>query len=325
MAFEPDSEALFRQLIQEELAKTQNPNPSNGNPNPAPATPAAQPMKLQIGSQVMEFQDPSQLQGTINQLVTEVVTDRARMQAQIEQLQQRSAPANQVSGSDAPNWDLNQFVDTMTKDPREAINLTLNHLLFEGKSQNAAKELSERLQRAEGLEKALAAAQFKERHPEFARNATPQFADTIDQVRQYHNLPYDADGLEAAYTIAVNKGAIPNFSVYEAQQVALRQAQEQQAAAADPFTGMRPQSAPPPFAPAAPLPGPMDARQFNGGGAFAGLPSPAPANNPYLMGPPRVGRGGFVPPQGAPANVDDLSTDQIERIFAQMGNSPYGR
>lgn len=289
---------FVRDTVQQELAK-------QGKLNPTEVPPA--PLQLNVGGQVFSYKDKAELEASLNNFVGATGQKFAELQQQIDSAQQPTGKGAYVSGDEPANaWDDAQFVKHMTESPREGFNYWINHELFDGKSQNPVADLKESLQNTELTKRSIAAYQFKENHPEFPGGA--QFAQKIDEIRQQMGLPYDVNGLDAAYLVGMQRGFLPNF--YQIQQ------QQQQAAAMAAQQGQTTQDIPwgqqqQPWQQAQ-----MDPRQFNGGFGMNGqMPV---TQNPYLAPPPGVNRNAPFAPQGQ-VNYDDLSTEQIEAIFARAG------
>jgi len=165
------------------------------------------------------------------------------------------------------------------------------------------------LTETELTKRSIAAYQFKENHPEFPGGK--QHADTIDNVRQQMGLPYDLNGIEAAYHVAQQRGFLPNFTA-QAQQTNFlqQQAQALQSGQVQDMSQVNPY-----------LNGPVDPRAWNGGfGQITANTNPSNpyANNPYLQAPPSVNRNA---PYNFGPGVDPeaMSIEQIEQVFQRAG------
>ena len=213
----------------------------------------------------------------------------------------------------------------MTKDPRQALSYGLNHLLFDGKSPDAVADIRRTFDENEKVKQSLSAYQFKDAHPEFRAN--PQVVAQLDKLRSDMGLPFDYNGLEAAYLMGINRGVLPNFPAQYQQELAQRTQQfmpQQQQIPPDPYAQYVPGYIPT----AQGAPQTMDPRQFNGGMGYQppvqnGRPQ---NNNPYTQAPPGVPRGSNTGFGGTGSRVDpeDMTPEQIEAILNQAGQG-YGR
>lgn len=255
-----------------------------------------EPLELNVGGQKFTYANRAELEASLNNFVGAAGQKFAELQGMVDQAQTPQAQGSYVTGDDpTPKWDDQQFVQKMTESPQEGLKYAFNQLFFDGKSADPIQDMKESLVTTEQTKRNIAAYQFKENHREFPGGQ--QFAQKIDEIRTSMNLPYDYNGLEAAYLIGIQRGALPNF--YQAQAQADLQAQAVQA-------GQIPQ-------------GPMDPRQFNGG---FGMNGNLLQNNPYTAAPPGINRGSQF--QGAQPDYDSLSTEQIEAIFSKAGRPIYG-
>lgn len=282
-----DFNQFIKSAIAEELAKQ--------NGGGSPATTDGQPLKLNLGGQTFEYKNLQELEQAMNTFATGAAQ-------KINELQQvvSAPPPQNTQGStvtdDTPVWSDQTFIETMSKSPKDGFQYALNQLLFDGKSEDPAADLRTFLEDNEKNKRVLGVYQFKESHPEYV--GTPQAAQIIDKVREQMNMPYDAQGLEAAYLMAMNKGLLPNY--YQMAQMAQQQLQQQQQNG-----GQQQQQfqQPPPFNP------------FAGGGNLNAF-----NQNPYLQAPPMMGRSSGAP--GLDMNVEDLSVDQLESILKKAGQLP---
>lgn len=254
-----------------------------GNQQNNPNTPASEPLEFNIAGQQLKFASKQELETALSTFVSQQASQNQQMQAQLAELQGQQNNQQYVTGEEAPSWSDESFIEKMTKAPKEAMEYAFNQLLFDGKSQDPVTDIKSRFEEMELTKRSIAAYQFKEQHPEFPGGQ--QFANTIDQIRQQMNLPYDINGLEAAYLMGINKGVIPNFYGQQQQQQQSPQ-QEQQQGYNQP---------------------PQGYEQFQRQG-----------QNPYLQAPPGVGRNSpsTWEPQFDP---ESLSTEQIEQIMAKAG------
>lgn len=195
-----EEESVLRQLISEELAK-QTPNAQTVS-TPAPST-----IPVTLNGQTFNFNNSEDLSKSLQTLVDNYNT-------QIATAQTPQAPAKPILGNDDPVWDMATFVEKMTTDPREAMNYVDEHRLGVKNPSAALKDALKAKNDVDELKKVLSIYQFRDSHPDVSAN--PQAANVIAQILKSANLPENAQGLEAAYSIGVVRGMIPppqNFQV----------------------------------------------------------------------------------------------------------------
>lgn len=300
MAFDPnqDFESYVKDVVQNVVKQTSS--SGNGNPNPTSAVQAG-PLSLNIGGQTFNYNSKDELEASLNAFMQKTGETLQTLQAQAEQANQPQVE-NTVTGDDAPQWSDQEFIDRMTQSPQEGLRYAFNQMFFDGKSQDPVDDMRRALHETELTKRSIAAYQFKENHPEFPGGQ--KAAEAIDNIRQQMNLPYDYNGLEAAYLIGIQRGALPNFynlqAQAQAQQVAM--AQQQQLPGQTQNTGT----------------GYGDPRQFmpNMNQQFG--------NNPYTQGPPTMGRQGVGTQYQPSVNYDDMPLEQLEQVIQQV-NRDMGR
>lgn len=289
--------------------------PKDGQP---PAQPQAQPWKVNVQGREYTFNSPEELNNALNATFTQ-------FQNTIQSLQAPPAdPAPQPAAADAPpKFDMERYLETIKTDPIGAQEYLDSHRYFGGRVEKPSEVIKSQLAEADKNARLLAVYQFKEAHPEYQGN--PQAAQVINQLRSELNLPFDFNGLEAAYALARQRGLIqaPQQPQGYPQQPGYGQ-QPQQPQPQNPFQYQPPvppgqppvqiPQAPSPYGP--PSPYGADPRAFNGGMGFGGSP-----NNPFLAPPPALpGRNGYEAPQPFGGDVDNLTPEQIQQIFQMVGN-----
>lgn len=321
-----DPNADFQQFVREVVQEV---NSEKQVPNTVVPTATPQPISVNVAGQTFTYNSPQELEAALNNFTNAVSNKMGELQQQATV--NRIAPTSQVAeGSfvtgNEPVWSNETFIQKMTEDPRTGLEYWLNHAVFEGKSEAPTEDIKRYLAETELTKRSIAAYQFKENHPEFPGGQ--QAAQIIDQVRNSLGLPYDYNGLEAAYLVAIQRQALPNYYV-QAQAQAYQAQQAQIAAQAQ--AGQAPSNQNPFAAPQVPnngsLPGGvMDPKAFNGGFGMINMNAQqqAYAQNPYLNAPPSVGRN--VPNNFAP-NIDpeSLTIEQLEAIFARAGHPVQGQ
>lgn len=260
-----------------------------------PPAPAPKELKVQIGGQEHSFKDEAELSAAM-----EALMQRAQQEIAAAKAAAQPAPApkpeTSPTGADAPDWSMDKFIELMTKDPREAFDYVDNH-------RELPKQLKKAAQETEQLKRVLAAEQFRQLHPEFPiQNAAA--ANLVNQTREQLGLPYDTQGLEAAYFVALNK--FPDFrnavQQHSAALVQQNQAQMQQNRETPSYEGNRP-------------PLPWEKQGVPVHTAWNGGFNPT---NPYLQAPPASGRQtqNFTPT--SEIDYESLTADQIEAILAKI-------
>lgn len=280
-----DFNEFVRSVVAEEIQKK---NPGQVTQN------QSEPLEINVAGQKLAFKDRAELEQALNTFVSQQATNTQQLQQQLNELQ-GAKPNNQnfVSGTDAPSWSDEAFIEKMTKAPKEAMEYAFNQLLFDGKSQDPVNDIKRSFEEMELTKRSIAAYQFKETHPEFPGGA--EYAQKIDQIRQQMNLPYDVTGLEAAYLMGINKGVLPNF--YQSQNDQQQQSQQQQQMQQIPQQQQQ-------------LP--------QGYNPYQQYPQQQVQQNPYMQAPPGTGRNNTTTWQ-PDFDPEKLSPEQIEAIFERAG------
>lgn len=276
MALDPnvDVEKYIQETISSELAKSQA---ALTNQQVTP-----EPLSIKIGQQEFKYNTPQELEASVNQFVGAAASELAKLQTQVQTQQQTNVQGSLVSGDEAPSWSDEAFIKKMQESPKEGMLYALNQLLLDGKSDNAAEDIKSQLRDVELTKRSIAAYQFKEAHPEFLGGM--EAANKIDQLRQAMNLPYNLEGLEAAYLMGMQRQQLPNY--YQiAQQNQMQQLQNQ---------------------------------TQNQGQLSGYVPGTLLQQNSYLQGPPSVGRGNQGQTGQANYDPENLSIEQLENVINQI-------
>ena len=244
-----------------------------------------EPLDLTIGGTKYTYGSKAELESAMNNFVGAVSTKMQDLESKANAPVQ-PAEGSFVTGNEAQDpFDEKEFVERMTKSPKDGLDYWLNQRVFDGKSEDPVADIKRNMTETELTKRTIAAYQFKENHAEFPGG--PQAAQVIEKFRQDLNLPYDYNGIEAAYLMAINRGALPNYPQLAAQQ----QWQQQQAQQQNLNQGYG----------------------YEQANAFRPQDSP----NPYLNAPPGVNRNN--PSFGPGVDLESLSIEQLEAL-AQKAN-----
>ena len=282
---EVDYDQLLTEKVKEVLAAEKGNASGNNQENP---------YSFSINGQTFNYENKAAFESAMQQFVSKTASQLATLQQQVATTQDNRGSF--VSGNDeqdAPQWSDEQYVELFQKSPKLAFEYALNQTVFGGKSDNAVGDLRQAIEDSENVKKAIAAFQFRQTHPEF--QGSQEVGAVLEKIHESMNLPYDSNGLEAAYLVGINKGLIPNF-------YAQQQNQQQQ------FQGTQQAQQVPQLT----LPGQqIDPRQWNGGFGQQGQ------NNPYMQAPPGVGRSNTS--NVNTPNFEDLSLPQLAEALKKMG------
>ena len=195
----------FQQFVRDEIQKAVATKP--GDQQTQQQQTQATPVKLKLDGKEFTFNSEAERDSALQNFVEQQRQAQAQMQAQLQQLQTK--PGKQVSGDDdkdnEPKFDFQTYVDKMAKDPLEAADY-MDRARFGFNPVKQLKKLRKMEEKFEQQERLIAALQFKEAHPDYPAN--PQTAYVLEQIRSSMNLAFDADGLDAAYAIGVQRGLI---------------------------------------------------------------------------------------------------------------------
>ena len=208
-----DLNELIADSVRQVLAET-----SGTKQEPAaPVVPTAQPISVNIQGQTYTFKDQADLEAQLNQVAI------AQRQAIKPPEPEPTRPAGtRVSDDNDSGFSNEEYITLMNQDPRKAGKYLLSHLIFDGKVENPEELLRETMIQQATTNRQLATYQFKDAYRDVPIE-DPRVGGTLEEVRKSLNLPFTAEGLEAAYMYSVGKGKLPDF-----RQIAYNQQQQQQ-------------------------------------------------------------------------------------------------
>ncbi len=147
------------------------------------------------------------------------------------------------------------------------------------------------------MKSTVAVYQFKDAHPEF-NVRDPKATNALEGIRKELNLPFTTQGLEAAYGVAQTRGLLPSPQVLAYQQSLI-----QQGILPDPNAAE----------------GGDPASNFGSAGFPKRTAQPA-QNSPYgFQPPPNVARSAPAQTNGFEQQLDNMSTEDLEKILRRMG------
>lgn len=173
------------------------------NANEQPAQPVQQEVEIPIQGQKLKFKNLEEVGQKVADIAKNYQTLLAENAALKAQTQMRPAepvsdPGKKPKGVN--NEEFTKLVQQGDDGVAKAMNYWLNHAFFDGTQPDAAKAMQAILQQAVATTSDLTVLRFKEAHPELPR--TPEAGQILEQVRTQYNLPFNNQGLEAAYAIA---------------------------------------------------------------------------------------------------------------------------
>ncbi len=187
-----DVMVLMRQVIAEELAKTQG----QGAP-PAATVQTPAPIPVTLNGQTFNFNSHEDLSKSIQTMVDSYNQKLADVQA----------PVKPIQGNEEPTFTKEMFVEKMLENPLEALNYADKTRFGVANPAEAIRDAISSKQKLDELNKVISVYQFRDQHPEVGQN--PQAVNVIAQIIKGQGLPETAQGLEAAYSIGVMRGMIP--------------------------------------------------------------------------------------------------------------------
>lgn len=202
------AEQVLQGQLQEFLAQQ---GLASGNITP-PEPPKPQPIEIEIGGQKLSFATPGDLQNALNQQLSA----NAQQIATLENAQaQRNTPAPAADDKEARNI---AFYEKFKEDPYEAMNMAMNHNIFQGKVADPGAVLRDAALGSESSRQLIEIARFRDLNQSYNPATDSQ---SLDRIRQSLNLPITADGLEAAYSMGLNRGIFKIPQQQETHQTAL--------------------------------------------------------------------------------------------------------
>ena len=183
-------EAYIRQVAAEE-AKKFAPQPSTPPAPQAPHTPSAQPFKMAIAGNEYTFNTPEEASAAMNNILE-----------QQQKLRETQNPqGRKVTSDDQPEFNIDTYVNKMKENPVEAQEYVMSF-------SPTVKQMSQKQQEYEAviaqMQRESAVYQFKDTHPDYV--ASEQNAQAINGILSQYQIPWTAQGLDAAYTIALQRG-----------------------------------------------------------------------------------------------------------------------
>lgn len=160
-------------------------------------------IEIPVAGSTLKFKDSNELGQKLQEIVRNYQLTAAELATLKNQQAQTQTQAAKADGKSSINEEFTKLVQSGEDGVAKALNYAMSHMFFDGKVPDAAKTISALLQQAAANNTDLTVLRFKEAHPELPR--TPEAAQAIDAVRQQFNLPFNNDGLEAAYAIAVQR------------------------------------------------------------------------------------------------------------------------
>jgi hypothetical protein len=310
-----DFEGFVGQLVDAKVAAAQAAAAAGGGGTPTAAAPAAQPIviKLKDGTE-HTYTSQEELNNALNNTFD-------AFHNKINELSRGGVPDAAPAPTDKPQFDGEKFVGLMNEDPTKAFDYVDSFRYFDGEVENPSDAIKDMMTRQASTERVLAAYQFKDAHPEFqmAQNG-PQIIETI---MKQAGMDFNFQNLELALAKAQQAGMLPTRQQY----VAAVQ-QNMGVPTAPPADGNPPQGYPPPQPAGLPQPmaqpAPYQAPPARPAGAIPGNPPHMNVFNPNVslpqqappsMGSPNQG----TPPQNWQERAEDLTPEQIEEVFRQVG------
>lgn len=271
-----DLNELIQDSVRQVLAETRT------TPEPAAPVvqPTAQPITVNIQGQAYTFRDQADLEAQLNQ----VAAAQRAASAPPPAPEPTKFQGTRVTGDEDTGFSNEEYIKLMNENPLKALEYQLNHVLFQGKVDNASDLLRETMIAQATTNRQLAAYQFRDAYKDVPVE-DPRVGNTIEEVRKELNLPFTAQGLEAAYIYSVGKGKLPDF-----RQISQNSAQGQQGQ-------------------------PQPAQQPTYQPQYQPIPQPA---NPYLQGPPAPGRSTSPSIPVTMEQIEDMPLEQHASLLRKL-------
>jgi uncharacterized protein (DUF2164 family) len=284
----------FEKLIQEEVQKAlaaQKPNSGGAGGevvNPTPQS-SERPIKINIDGMDYTFANENELALSLSEFRKQALAEIEKAKNPSTQATQPAATGAGSSGSDAPIVNMDRFAELMKEGKVvEAFDYVDSVRYYGGKVDKPAQAIMQQLKEVEQMKQLMVVEAFRQQHPEFPIN-DPQATQFLENVRGQIGAGFNAQGLEAAYYVAVNK--YPQYKEY--------------------VESKKPQPA---------FTQPIPSTQ-NVGPQLVNRP---PSNNPYLNAPPSINRTSANPSDsnmgGVYDDVEKLSAEQIGAMIERMAN-----
>lgn len=185
---------VLAEVVREELARIQEEKDKAAGVQKETSKP--EPLVLEIGGQKYAFNNKEELEKslttTFQNLQQVIATNKPK-------------EGSEVTGKEGEAFSQDKYIDLMSKSALEAQNYALNHSIFGGKVPNASEVIRESIADAANTRAALTVYQFKDKHPELKLEET---GPVLEGIRKELNQPFNLNGLEASYGVAVARGLI---------------------------------------------------------------------------------------------------------------------
>lgn len=259
---------------------------------------AANPIKITINGNNMEFDSVEQLNENLTQALSSVGAEYKQMKERLTELENQRG---QVVEDDAPVQDTGKFsqekfLNLLKENPVDAFDYVDS---FRYGVEKPSEYIKNNLKQSEEARQELEVNRWLQRHPEFPGG---EYAPVLDKVRMQMNLPLTAQNLELAYQTAIQNQVLPDFKTiailnFQRQQL-LQEIQNNGGTIPQNILQGMPQN---------------QQGQENWRNDFQGKPVRIPAP------PPRVPQGGNQGTQLSEEQLENLSMEQIERILRKHG------
>ena len=166
----------------------------------------ANPIKITINGNNMEFESVEHLNENLTQALSQVGSEYKQMKERLAELEARG----QVVEDDAPVQDTGKFsqekfLNLLKENPVDAFDYVDS---FRYGVEKPAEFIKQNLKNSEEARQELEVNRWLQRHPEFPGG---EYAPILDKVRMQMNLPLTAQNLELAYQTAIQNQVIPDF------------------------------------------------------------------------------------------------------------------
>lgn len=194
-----DFENFVTSLVKQEYDKRELPATATTTTG-QPATQAAPPIVLNIDGREVRYDNVESLNRDILGLREVVKGLNEKVNTNDYIATSGPAPYTEPAPKVDDDFDATFLFKAMEHNPKRAFEYGI-----EKATGVKPSEIKSRLDRAEQSEKVLEAYRFKEMHPDFPGGNA---AVVVDRIRESMNLPFNAQSLEAAYSIAKERGFV---------------------------------------------------------------------------------------------------------------------